>query len=70
MRDAEAGVVSVPDHFTQVVAEALVCYLYSDQGPQALDADPQAALAPVIAAAHDLAGLERHTGRVTPDVIT
>jgi phosphoglucomutase len=39
-------------------------------GPDGLDADPQAALSPVIAAAHDLAGLERHTGRVTPDVIT
>jgi phosphoglucomutase len=40
------------------------------EGPEGLDADPQAALAPVIAAAHDLAGLKRHTGRVTPDVIT
>ena len=39
-------------------------------GPQGLDHDPQEALAPIIKAAHDLAGIKEHTGRVTPDVIT
>jgi phosphoglucomutase len=39
-------------------------------GPTGLDLDPQDALAPVIRAAHRLAGIERYTGRVTPDVIT
>ena len=39
-------------------------------GPQDLDHDPQEALAPIIKAAHDLAGIKGHTGRVTPDVIT
>jgi phosphoglucomutase len=39
-------------------------------GPGGLDLDPQVALAPVIRAAHVLAGIEAHTGRVVPDVIT
>jgi phosphoglucomutase len=39
-------------------------------GPDGLDADPQAALAPVITAAHAIAGIARHVGRDTPDVIT
>ena len=39
-------------------------------GPDGLDADPQVALAPVIAAAHAIAGTQRHVGRDTPDVIT
>ena len=39
-------------------------------GPDGLDEDPQAALAPVIRAAHDLTGIERHLGRTKPDVIT
>lgn len=39
-------------------------------GPDGLDLDPQAALAPVIRAAHGLAGIERFTGRTAPDVIT
>lgn len=39
-------------------------------GPGGLDLDPQDALAPVIRAAHTLAGIVGHTGRVTPDVIT
>jgi phosphoglucomutase len=39
-------------------------------GPEGLDRDPQEALAPVIRAAHVLAGIEGYTGRVTPDVIT
>jgi len=39
-------------------------------GPGGLDLDPQVALAPVIAAAHDLAGIAAHTGRTAPDVIT
>ena len=39
-------------------------------GPGGLDLDPQVALAPVIAAAHDLAGIKGHTGRTAPDVIT
>jgi phosphoglucomutase len=39
-------------------------------GPGGLDSDPQDALAPVIAAAHAIAGIARHVGRDTPDVIT
>jgi phosphoglucomutase len=39
-------------------------------GPDGLALDPQEALAPVIRAAHVLAAIEGHTGRVTPDVIT
>ncbi len=39
-------------------------------GPQGLDLDPQVALAPVIRAAHLLAGIAAHTGRTTPDVVT
>jgi phosphoglucomutase len=39
-------------------------------GPDGLADDPQAALAPIIRAAHALARLEAFTGRTTPDVIT
>jgi phosphoglucomutase len=39
-------------------------------GPDGLDHDPQAALAPIIAAAHAVAGIAAITGRSTPDVIT
>jgi phosphoglucomutase len=39
-------------------------------GPEGLDLDPQVALAPVIRAAHALAGIAGYTGRVSPDVIT
>jgi phosphoglucomutase len=39
-------------------------------GPEGLAGDVQATLAPVIAAAEDLAGIARITGRKTPDVIT
>ena len=39
-------------------------------GPDGLDRDPQEALAPVIRAAHDLAGIAAFTGRSVPDVIT
>ena len=39
-------------------------------GPGGLDHDPQDALGPVIRAAHALAGIEGHTGRTAPDVIT
>jgi phosphoglucomutase len=39
-------------------------------GPDGLDLDAQAALAPVIRAAHDLAGIATHTGRASPDVVT
>jgi phosphoglucomutase len=39
-------------------------------GPEGLHHDPQEALAPVIRAAHALAGIERHTGRTEPNVIT
>lgn len=35
-----------------------------------LDQDPQQALAPLIATAADIAEIEQHTGRTTPDVIT
>ena len=39
-------------------------------GPDGLAEDPQAALAPIIRAAHALAGIEAHTGRTAPDVVT
>jgi phosphoglucomutase len=39
-------------------------------GPDGLDHDPQEALAPVIRAAHTLAGITQHTGRTAPDVVT
>jgi phosphoglucomutase len=39
-------------------------------GPTGLDLDAQAALAPVIRAAHGLAGIAAQTGRTAPDVIT
>ncbi len=39
-------------------------------GPEGLDLNPQAALAPVIRAAHGIAGIEGHTGRTGPDVVT
>jgi phosphoglucomutase len=39
-------------------------------GPEGLDLDPQAALAPVIRAAHGLAGIAGFTGREGPDVVT
>ncbi|NBE08394.1 alpha-D-glucose phosphate-specific phosphoglucomutase [Paragemmobacter ruber] len=39
-------------------------------GPDGLDLDPQAALAPVIAAAHGLARIAEFTGRTAPDVVT
>jgi phosphoglucomutase len=40
------------------------------QGPGGLDLDAQEALAPVIRAAHDLAGIAAQTGRTAPDVVT
>jgi phosphoglucomutase len=39
-------------------------------GPGGLNHDPQMALAPVIKAAHALAGIAAHTGRSSPDVVT
>jgi phosphoglucomutase len=39
-------------------------------GPKGLDLDPQIALAPIIRAAHDLAGIARFAGRTEPDVVT
>lgn len=39
-------------------------------GPDGLDLDPQAALAPVIRAAHDIARIAEFTGRQSPDVVT
>lgn len=39
-------------------------------GPQGLALDPQEALAPLIRAAHDLAGIRAHTGCRAPDVVT
>jgi phosphoglucomutase len=39
-------------------------------GPEDLAQDPQEALAPIIRAAHQLARIEAHTGRTTPNVIT
>ena len=39
-------------------------------GPDGLGEDPQAALAPIIRAAHDIAGIAAFTGRTAPDVVT
>ncbi len=39
-------------------------------GPDGLHHDPQEALAPVIRAAHELAGITSYTGRTAPDVVT
>lgn len=39
-------------------------------GPGGLERDPQEALGEIIGAAHDLAGIEGHTGRGAPDVVT
>lgn len=39
-------------------------------GPEGLDLDPQAALAPVISAAQELAQIAALTGRAAPDVVT
>jgi phosphoglucomutase len=39
-------------------------------GPQGLDLDPQEALAPIIRAAHAVAGIAAFTGRSAPDVVT
>ena len=39
-------------------------------GPDGLGLDPQTALAPVIRAAHGLAGIAGFTGRTVPDVVT
>ncbi|MDZ4089146.1 MAG: alpha-D-glucose phosphate-specific phosphoglucomutase [Tabrizicola sp.] len=39
-------------------------------GPEGLDLDAQTALAPVIRAAHALAGIAGNTGRTDPDVVT
>ena len=39
-------------------------------GPDGLDLDAQQALAPVIRAAHQIAGIASHTGRTKPDVVT
>jgi phosphoglucomutase len=39
-------------------------------GPAGLDLDPQAALAPVIRAAHGIARIAEFTGRQSPDVVT
>ncbi|MES2667995.1 MAG: alpha-D-glucose phosphate-specific phosphoglucomutase [Pseudomonadota bacterium] len=41
-----------------------------EAGPDGLHHDPQEALAPVIRAAHDLAGITSYTGRTAPDVVT
>ncbi len=38
--------------------------------PQAMDQDPATALAPIIAAAEEIAQIRHHTGRTAPDVIT
>ncbi len=41
-----------------------------EAGPDCLDQDPQEALAPIIRAAHAIAGIEGFTGRSAPDVVT
>lgn len=38
--------------------------------PACMDRDPQEALAPIIAAADEIAGISAHTGRNAPDVVT
>ncbi|GAB1480700.1 alpha-D-glucose phosphate-specific phosphoglucomutase [Paracoccaceae bacterium] len=39
-------------------------------GPEGLGEDPQVALAPIIRAAHEMAGIATFTGRNAPDVVT
>ncbi|QYK40085.1 MAG: alpha-D-glucose phosphate-specific phosphoglucomutase [Paracoccaceae bacterium] len=39
-------------------------------GPGGLHEDPQVALAPIVRAAHDIAGIAAHIGRTAPDVVT
>ena len=56
---------------TGTVGATLRVYLEDvETDPDRLDRDPQQALAPMIAAAEDLAGIRAATGRETPDVIT
>lgn len=40
------------------------------RGPEGLEEEVQLALAPIIAAAEEIAGIARHTGRRRPDVVT
>ena len=43
---------------------------YVERDPTLLELDTQRTLAPVLDAAAAIAGIEAHTGRTTPDVIT
>ena len=56
---------------TGTVGATIRLYLEKyEADPAQHDLDPQKALAPMIAAAEELAGIESRTGRDTPDVIT
>ena len=56
---------------TGTVGATLRVYLEAyEPDPAKTDADPEEALAAVIAAADEIAGIERHTGRSEPDVRT
>ena len=56
---------------TGTVGATLRVYLEDvETDPARLDRDPQEALAAVIAAADQIAGIQRHTGRSAPNVIT
>lgn len=56
---------------TGTAGATLRLYLERYEGPGGdLGLDPQVALAPIIRAAHELAGIGAHLGRSTPDVIS
>ncbi|WP_432255987.1 alpha-D-glucose phosphate-specific phosphoglucomutase [Limimaricola sp. AA108-03] len=56
---------------TGTVGATLRVYLESlETDPAKCDRDPQEALAPIIAAADEIAGIKSHTGRDAPNVIT
>lgn len=56
---------------TGTVGATLRVYLeHFEPDPEKHDQDPQVALAPIIAAADELAGITKHTGRAAPDVRT
>jgi phosphoglucomutase len=56
---------------TGTVGATLRVYLEAlETDPLRLDRDPAEALAPIVQAADEIAGIQRHTGREGPDVVT
>jgi phosphoglucomutase len=56
---------------TGTVGATLRVYLEAlETDPERLDRDPAEALAPIVQAADEIAGIKQHTGRAGPDVIT